>query len=163
MEKKCAGCNQVKDFSEFGRDKGRKDGLNVYCRICVNAISKKWSQDNPDKRRASVNKWNQSHVEQNRIKVKNWYRQHPEKSNQWIKKHPEERIEITHRHRAKYPEKYKARSTVNNAILTGKLPCANTLTCTQCGNQASEYHHHNGYDSDHWLDVIPLCKACHKD
>ena len=24
-------------------------------------------------------------------------------------------------------------------------------------------HHHNGYEREHWLDVVWLCRACHND
>ncbi len=35
MEKYCGACKTVKDVSEFGKHSKRKDGLQVYCRICL--------------------------------------------------------------------------------------------------------------------------------
>ncbi len=37
---------------------------------------------------------------------------------------------------------------------------ASHFMCT-CGKQAEEYHHWS-YAPEHWLDVIPVCNACHK-
>jgi hypothetical protein len=47
------------------------------------------------------------------------------------------------------------------AHYAGLLPPAKTLLCVDCGAQAQEYHHHNGYEPEHLLDVIPVCRACH--
>jgi hypothetical protein len=35
--KECARCKRECSLAEFGRDRKRKDGHNVYCRECVNA------------------------------------------------------------------------------------------------------------------------------
>lgn len=34
MIKKCAKCGEEKSFEEFNKAKGRKDGLNPYCKAC---------------------------------------------------------------------------------------------------------------------------------
>lgn len=54
-----------------------------------------------------------------------------------------------------------AGQAVYRAVRAGKMPHASTLPCKECGNPAREYHHHNGYAREHWLDVIPLCIPCH--
>lgn len=61
----------------------------------------------------------------------------------------------------KYPIHRKARTAVYNAVRDGKLPRASMLQCSRCLGQAQQYHHHNGYEKEHWLDVIPLCISCH--
>jgi len=35
--------------------------------------------------------------------------------------------------------------------------------CSKCDSSEGiiESHHHNGYEPDHWLDVVWLCKKCH--
>jgi hypothetical protein len=63
----------------------------------------------------------------------------------------------------KYPMKRKARTAVNNAVRDGIIPKVGTLQCVECDTVAEQYHHHNGYDKQHWLDVIPVCRGCHKD
>ena len=35
--KRCASCKVIKPLVDFSRDKGRKDGLNPYCRPCAKA------------------------------------------------------------------------------------------------------------------------------
>lgn len=57
----------------------------------------------------------------------------------------------------------RARTTVNRAVRTGKLPNASTLPCATCAAPAREYHHHLGYERSNWLMVIPVCAQCHKD
>ena len=34
MLKTCSKCKESKDLSEFSKDKSRKDGLTVWCKIC---------------------------------------------------------------------------------------------------------------------------------
>lgn len=56
----------------------------------------------------------------------------------------------------------KARNRVNKLIESGKLPHPTTLLCADCQQvMADHYHHFNGYEREHWLDVIPLCTVCH--
>lgn len=58
------------------------------------------------------------------------------------------------------PQKIGARQSVNNAVHTGRLQPIKSCACLMCGNQAQEYHHWS-YDTEYWLDVIPLCQPCH--
>jgi hypothetical protein len=56
----------------------------------------------------------------------------------------------------------KARNRVNKLILSGKLPRPDALICADCQDAvAAEYHHVNGYEREHWLDVVALCTICH--
>lgn len=41
-EKECIRCNQIKDISEFGKNKKKKDGLQVYCKECRRQEGKKY-------------------------------------------------------------------------------------------------------------------------
>lgn len=59
-----------------------------------------------------------------------------------------------------HKQQIKARGAVRYAIKTGKLPSISTQICRNCGKIAENYHHDN-YDKAHYLDVIPLCRACH--
>ena len=61
------------------------------------------------------------------------------------------------RARVESPVKCRARSTMNNAIQSGKLI---RLPCVQCGCIKSEGHHH---DYSKPLDVIWLCKKHHTE
>jgi hypothetical protein len=74
----------------------------------------------------------------------------------------EVRRQAAARMRAKYPERDKARKRISQLVADGRLPPARDLACKKCGSNASEYHHHLGYDKEHWFDVIPLCHDCHE-
>jgi hypothetical protein len=54
-----------------------------------------------------------------------------------------------------------AHNAVHRAVRAGTMPVVTTLVCP-CGKAATEYHHHLGYDREHRLHVVPLCKRCHK-
>lgn len=56
--------------------------------------------------------------------------------------------------------KKAARASVRMAILLGKLK---RLPCQMCGSLESQAHHHNGYEKDHRLDVMWLCRKHHRD
>lgn len=60
------------------------------------------------------------------------------------------------------PKYKKATDAVGYAIRIGKLPRPDTLLCHYCPNPAQQYHHHKGYAPEHRLDVIPICKKCHR-
>ncbi len=60
----------------------------------------------------------------------------------------------------KFPERYKARSAISNAVRLGKLLPASQFSCS-CGKKAQEYHHRLGYQPEHQLNVTPLCILCH--
>jgi hypothetical protein len=56
----------------------------------------------------------------------------------------------------------RARVAVGTAVRRGKLPVVSTMICCVCNEaQAEQWHHHNGYDKAHWLDVVPVCRECH--
>lgn len=59
-------------------------------------------------------------------------------------------------------QKIRARDAVSNAIKRGELPPLSTSGCIHCGQPATAYHHHKGYKQDHFLDVVPVCHACHQ-
>lgn len=59
--------------------------------------------------------------------------------------------------------KLAAHTAVNTAVWQyGSLPQVSTQACADCGAPATGYHHHLGYEPDHWLDVTPLCTVCHR-
>ena len=57
--------------------------------------------------------------------------------------------------------KIKAKTAVLIAVRAGRIPAANSLKCTECGEQAQHYHHHLGYEKEHWFSVVPVCIKCH--
>ena len=45
----CSKCKIEKDESEFNKEKTRKDGLGIYCRICARERNAKYRNENPEK------------------------------------------------------------------------------------------------------------------
>ncbi len=60
-------------------------------------------------------------------------------------------------YKANYPNKYKAKNMVNNAIRDGKLFREN---CSTCGADERIHGHHDDYLKP--LNVRWLCAVCHK-
>ena len=60
------------------------------------------------------------------------------------------------------PERSNIKNAVHYAVIIGKLPHLNTLQCHFCPAKAEQYHHHLGYEPEHRLDVIPVCRICHR-
>jgi len=49
--KKCTACCEVKDYSEYSKDKKAKDGFRSKCRSCRVRANMEWRKANPEKRR----------------------------------------------------------------------------------------------------------------
>ena len=68
----------------------------------------------------------------------------------------------------KYPEKYKARVTLRNAVNRGDIIKPNVCDASKFKGGAEECssrieaHHHRGYVGEHALDVLWLCTNHHK-
>lgn len=64
--KKCTGCGKVKDFSEFSRDKSRKDGLQSQCKSCFS----RYREEN----REAILERKRRHYEENRESERDLHR-----------------------------------------------------------------------------------------
>ena len=53
MTKTCRDCKLDKPFTEFYKDKNRKDGYFSYCKCCSSSRQAHWRKRNPQKRRES--------------------------------------------------------------------------------------------------------------
>lgn len=60
-----------------------------------------------------------------------------------------------------HPDRHWARLKVSDAVKSGRMPKASTLTCFDCGLQAHEYDHYRGYAPEDVYNVQPVCRACH--
>ena len=114
--------------------KGRTLGDCLNC-LCLN--SKTYRLRNKDKVRQTWNKWENNnqdkHAKSNRDKISRWVNSNP--------------------------DKYKAYQKVRYRIRKGELLKPSLCICLDCGKQAEDYHH---ADYSKPLDVIPLCKPCHR-
>lgn len=100
--KKCSRCNELKVLTDFGIDKSRKDGLQIFCKPCNAERAKHYRNLNPDTYRKNTIKYKNSEKYQ---KVKNEYKEISKIKN---KKHyiklKEENPEILSAHRKKWKE-----------------------------------------------------------
>jgi hypothetical protein len=136
ITKQCSKCKQIKPISEFSK---RKEGIlhrRSWCKNCERIRNCLYHRTEKCKNR------------------KKKYFQ--------TQKGKEIQKKSSHRHRQLFPEQIKAQNAVMNAIKVGKLPKAKILKCFYCPRQANEYHHHLGYEIKYRLDIIPVCRFCHR-
>ena len=187
VTKQCSKCKQTKPLSEFYKHPSAKDGHFGSCKECKKKytsqyrkteigktkIDKYWQSEKGKlvrkvysqsaKGKASMYKYSQS--DKREITKKRFLQS--EKGKLYIKrcsqteKRKAYQREFAKIDRIRHPERHKARDAVKSMIKNGAIPKASALKCHNCPSQAKEYHHHNGYAQESWLDVIPVCKECH--
>lgn len=54
--KNCTRCSTGKPLDQFGRNRTTKDGLQRWCKECLNGYTRQWARDNPEKARAKSNR-----------------------------------------------------------------------------------------------------------
>lgn len=57
MERKCTRCGEVKLLMEFHKSQRRKDGLQLWCRVCNNRAACDWVKANRQKARERSARW----------------------------------------------------------------------------------------------------------
>ena len=133
--KMCNKCCEKKEESCFSRRADQRDGLGTVCKSCASVYAKSYYKRNSEKAkmRAIEHYRRARHLESHKAKVR----------------------ERARRQREKSPEKVAAR----NATRRLKYPEA----CECCGAVGKvEAHHYLGYSKEHHLDVMFLCKKCHR-
>jgi len=138
--KVCPKCGQSKPADQFAKDKRRNDGLQFYCRAChaVMRQERYWGDE--------------SHREKQRAQWRE-YGKRPKVQERKKKREKTIGYQIN---------TIRARVAVGTAVRRGHLSPASTMVCVVCKKaQAEQWHHHNGYDKAHWLDVVPVCRECH--
>jgi hypothetical protein len=126
-KKECFKCGEVKFLSDFYKHSQMKDGHVNKCKEC-----------------------NKSDVNKNRSKNIDFYRKYDrDRGNRQSKNHCPE-------YRAKYPNKYKAHTLVNSAIICKRLF---KEPCIICGSKEKLHAHHDDYLKP--LNVRWFCCAHH--
>lgn len=131
--KTCFKCLRDLPASDFYRHPQTADGLLGKCKQCTRAD-----------------------VAQNRQGKRDQYRAY-DKLRQQVPNRKLSAALAQSRHRAKYPEKYKARCAVNNALRDGRLT---RQPCASCGCLDDLHAHHVDYDKP--LAVEWFCGHCHR-
>jgi hypothetical protein len=131
--KTCFKCGETKPIAEFYAHPKMADGRLGKCKVCTRADVKKAY-------RASF-----------------LQRQAYEKERAGTPRRKLQRLQELRRARARYPEKFRARAAVANAINRGHIK---KEPCGRCGAEKAEAHHH---DYSKPLDVEWLCFRCHRE
>lgn len=145
---KCGGDPQP--LSNFYKHAGMADGHLNKCKKCTQKDVKKRYYDKPEQIREYERKRHQTdHRKEYIAKHRPVYKQ---------TKDFKESVKKSHRkYRKENPDKYKAHTTLNNAVRDGRL---DKEPCGICGDINSQAHHE---DYSKPLDVIWLCDKHHKE
>jgi len=134
--KECTCCRRIKNVTEYFK---KGDTIEHTCKKCSYANKK------------AYNKRMQDRI--NELARGRW--------KEWLKKPGSKEImlERIRRYNEKYPEKYKARNMLRNAVKAGKI--VKSTSCTVCNlpKQRIEGHHH---DYSKPFDVTWACPKCHR-
>lgn len=145
-ERWCSRCLQWKEGLEFPKNAGPKNANSCTCLACRRV---KIQKSRKGQESAFNGKTHTDEAKQRMAEAHSGERNHKWKGGVSYRKTPRD------------PAHTKAKRIVNHAIKAGRLARASTLPCFDCSKAAKEYHHHYGYDPEHWLDVIALCRKCH--
>lgn len=113
--KQCPKCCTTKPSTAFGRNRGRRDGMQTYCFDCRKAIYLE--------RQEHEVQYQLKYISTHRDKVAQWHRNSLAK--------PENRA------------KNRTRGITQNAIRSGKL--VKPDNCEHCGESVRLYAHHHDY------------------
>lgn len=185
MDKRCSKCEKEKSIDEFNLDKSKKDGHCSYCRQCsnehsgkyhnehrqkLNEYSKAYYLNNKETHSARAKVWHQKNRDSILEKGKAYYRKHLQlfsaRAKEYAKTENGKAVfkKSMYKYNKNHPERAKAHWAIGNAVRIGKMQPASYFMCAVCHvKQAQQYHHWHGYSKEHQLDVLPVCKECHRD
>lgn len=150
--KRCCRCKEWKELSEFFKDRTKPDGFDYRCKKCLIDKSKKYRQTEDGK--ATYTKYNNSKLGKLT-------------SRRYMDTHKDLLREKSAQARRDFPERMLAMRAVNNAIIGKRMPKASELMCAHRGKNckivAKDYHHYKGYEPENWLNVVPVCRRCHRE
>lgn len=69
----CSACRIAKPKNDFHKSLSRKDGLGSQCALCAGIASKKWAEENKERRNANTKAWREANREYSRNKYKERY------------------------------------------------------------------------------------------
>jgi hypothetical protein len=145
--KRCSKCKQEKPLSEFNKNHLKKDGLRPECRECQRQSHIAYYAN------GGKEKHRQQALSTREHRIKRWQEYATTEAGKAA-------IKRARRNRKYDPATAPAHRAVYRAVKDGKL--ARPETCQVCGRVARvEAHHPNGYDKEHYLDVIFACRKCH--
>lgn len=115
-----------------------------------------WKKRNPDYMENYLRAY--SKTEKRKLYMKDYLRKHPFVANK-TPRYLENARNRARLHNLRNPDKYKARYTLRNAIVDGKV--LKPKTCSLCNSAKRIQAHHHDYSKP--LDVVWLCYTHHKE
>lgn len=156
--KTCTKCNTAKPLEQFRKDPRCAGGHKCLCNDCKREYNRLRYQRVPKVRE-------QQRVYRRSEHGRHLYRAAVQRRENLLTFAEKRDLGRVKKERAKLNPDYWNRRHVSNAVFRavkrGDLPPVVSLECQSCGKPAQHYHHHNGYDQEHRLDVVPLCSLCH--
>lgn len=109
--KLCLSCNTKKEFTEFHKSKSRKDGFEVYCKVCRKEKSHNRYVNNKDKILAKSTEWRVKNLEKDSANKKKYRdshkKEHREAMAGWRKDNKEHHLKVQQHYRDKNKEKLR--------------------------------------------------------
>lgn len=157
----CPKCKLTKDESEFNRDKSKKGGLSIYCKQCRRLQRKLYVEANHEQVVERQRQYNARHKEERKQYYENTRSARIAYGREYRKKNMPVILERLREYGEKYPERILAAKAVREAIKQKAIKPARKQKCADCGKKA-QHLHHESYEPDQWINVVPLCRSCHK-
>ena len=156
MYKVCFKCGRLLPLSEYYKHCKMADGHLNKCKECTKNDIHEYRNNNKEKVQA---------YDRNRPNHKDRIKNNKERLKTLKETDPalfsERRKRRAGDYKNKFPNKYKARNAVNNAVRDGLL--TKVTLCENCGSEHKIQAHHESYEENKWLDVVWLCDCCHKN
>ncbi len=168
--KKCSKCGEEKIASNeyFYRNKGYKDGLMGWCKVCTRECTGEYRKNNKDKIKEYYKKYNKEYYENNKERFKERFKEYYENNKDEIKEYWKDWAK---NNRDKENERIKRRREMIKSL-------PNTLTKEQWKEKLEIFNHSCAYCGkvkklceEHFISVfnqggrtydniIPACRSC---
>lgn len=144
--KACFKCKTVRPLSEYYKHSMMGDGHLNKCKECTKNDARKHRAENID----AVREYDRNRAMlPRRVEVRAAY----QKTEDGRQAH----AMALARSKARFPEKYAARTALRSAIRNGKI--IKPTACSCCGVECITHGHHEDYSKP--LNVVWLCVPCH--
>lgn len=105
--KVCKKCGEEKEIEFFGKNKSKKDGIDIYCKECNILKSKNYKQNHEEYYKEYYKKWIEENKEYKRTKDKEYYTNNKESVRNKVKEYCQKNKEKVSDNSKKYREENK--------------------------------------------------------